>query len=344
MDLAHYRGGMERCVRCGEELGVGRFCLNCGHPKGEPAPDSPAEEVPAPIAPQTRRPGSIRRARTAVPMQAAEPTPVPPLTADERASEDRAQPDDPPSEQPAWDPRQDLLPYEEVGDVDRDAPLKGKAWIVWVLAAVLVVGLAFALLRAFGVDDGAAADPNTSSPTSEQGVASGSSETDAPQKGVGKRINLARTARIAVPGTAPSTTDFDGTTAVYEARQMRDGKPSTAWRVAGDATGRTVTVTMPRPAVVQRVGLINGYAKKVAGVDWYPNNRRILSVTWGFDDGTTIDQTFQERPGRQKIKVPFVTTKKVTISITSVTRPGSGSLGRDYTAISEISIIGRRAG
>ena len=48
--------------------------------------------------------------------------------------------------------------------------------------------------------------------------------------------------------------------------------------------------------MVSRVGLVNGYAKQVAGVDWYPNNRRILAVTWGFDDGTTVEQTFAERP------------------------------------------------
>ncbi len=46
----------------------------------------------------------------------------------------------------------------------------------------------------------------------------------------------------------------------------------------------------------------------------------------------------------QLMKVPPVETSTVTVTITSVTPPGSGNLGRDYTAISEISVIGRRAG
>lgn len=29
---------MTTCARCGHELGIGRFCLNCGHPVGEPVP------------------------------------------------------------------------------------------------------------------------------------------------------------------------------------------------------------------------------------------------------------------------------------------------------------------
>ena len=65
-------------------------------------------------------------------------------------------------------------------------------------------------------------------------------------------------------------------------------------------------MTLTEPGVVTRVGLINGYAKQVAGVDWYPNNRRILAVTWGFDDGSIVEQTFAERPDMQRLKVPPV--------------------------------------
>ena len=125
---------------------------------------------------------------------------------------------------------------------------------------------------------------------------------------------------------------------------MGDGNPATAWRTAGDATGQTITVTLPEPGVVTRVGLVNGYAKQVAGVDWYPNNRRTVAVTWGFDDGTTVEQTFAERPGMQRLEVPPVETAAVTLTFTAVTPPGAGSLGRDYTAISEVSVTGRRAG
>lgn len=37
---------MTTCARCGHELGIGRFCLNCGHPVGEPVPaDEPRFDV-----------------------------------------------------------------------------------------------------------------------------------------------------------------------------------------------------------------------------------------------------------------------------------------------------------
>lgn len=318
MGRSAYRGRVDRCVRCGAELGVGRFCLNCGHPIGQPAPEA--------VEP---RPGPAREdLPMAVPVQAADPTPVPPVPATQ------------------WDPREDLLPYEEVDDLERDEPLKGRAWIAWVLGAVLLVGLVFVLLRTFSADgeDASASDPG-SSESSPPAQASESPDpgTGAPT-GVGKRRQLATAATFAVPATAPPTTDFDGTLVAYEASQMNDGNLSTTWRMAGDASGQTVTVTLADPAVVSKVGLVNGYSKQVAGVDWYPNNRRILTVTWTFEDGSTLDQTFAERPGLQMLKVPPVETSTVGIRITSVTPPGSGNLGRDYTAISEVSIIGRRAG
>jgi hypothetical protein len=247
-----------------------------------------------------------------------------------------------------WDPRYELLPYEEVDEI-REEPLRGKAWIAWVLGAVVLVGLVLVLLNVFAIDDegttatepgsssSAAPDPDqTSDPAEEEPV-------EAP-RGVGPVVNLATGATAEVPATAPPTTDFDGNLVAYEASQLTDGNPTTAWRMAGDASGQSITLTLAEPGVVYRVGLVNGYSKQVAGVDWYPNNRRILTVTWGFDDGTSVEQTFAERPGIQRLKVPPVETGTVTITITSVTPPGSGNLGRDYTAISEVAITGRRAG
>ena len=209
-----------------------------------------------------------------------------------------------------------------------------------MVGAVALVGLVLVLLRVFAADDDAlATDPTGGDSSSVAPTGSTAPEPDAPDapRGVGKRLDLADSATFEVPGTASPTTDFDGTLVAYEASQMADGNPATTWRIAGDATGQQVVITLAEPGVVNRVGLVNGYAKKVAGVDWYPNNRRILAVTWGFDDGTEVEQTFAERPAMQLLKVPPVETSTVTLTITSVTPPGSGSLGRDYTAISEVS-------
>jgi hypothetical protein len=276
-------------------------------------------------------------------VQAADPTPVPVTTMTAETPADPAS--------PAWDPRVDLLPYEEVDDPHGDDPLRGRAWIGWVTGAVVLVGLVLVLLQVFASDpedEGTATDP-AASQSPAPGTGKGT-KPETPQespkgaKGGGKQRDLLAGATFAVPATAPPTTDFDGNLVAYEASQMHDGNPSTTWRTAGDATGQAITITLPKPGVVQRVGLLNGYAKQVAGVDWYPNNRRILSVTWGFDDGTSVEQTFAERPAVQRLKVPPVETSTITITITSVTPPGSGNLGRDYTAISEVTVSGRRAG
>ncbi|MBL0747499.1 NADase-type glycan-binding domain-containing protein [Nocardioides baculatus] len=369
---------MNTCVRCGAALGVGRFCLNCGHRIGDPAPveATPVEATPLAPAPEpaaAEPPAAAPAPRDAVPVpvpdsapepvalpvQAADPTAVAPATAPLGAPVEPAPVPVPappapraPVRESTWDPREELLPYEEVDELVDD-PVRGRAWIFWVLGAVLLVGLVFVLLDAFAADedDTPATDPSASASSAPAG--GGAEESTQPEAGedgaegptgVGKRVDLARAATVEVPGTAPPTTDFDGNLVAYEAVQMHDGDPRTTWRVEGDATGQVVTFTLAEPAVVDRVGLVNGYAKQVAGVDWYPNNRRILAVTWGFEDGTTVEQTFSEQPTMQLLKVTPVQTSTVTITITSVTPPGSGSLGRDYTAISEVAVTGRRAG
>jgi hypothetical protein len=346
-------GLVDTCVACGAELGVGRFCLNCGHPIGAPAPATLVAPDPAPpsASPPDTSPGpSADPEPSAMPVQAADPTPVPPVSPPDLSTDAAA----PPDRQVEWDPHVELLPYEEVDDLEGETVVPGNAWIAWVAAAVLLVAVVLVLIQVFSTDDEVATDPTGgSTPTvspedspdapEETEPEATPEDTDAPV-GVGRRLELATAATVEVPGTAPPTTDFDGNLVAYEADQLRDGNPGTTWRTAGDVTGQTVTLTLAQPSVVTRVGLVNGYAKQVAGVDWYPNNRRILAVTWGFDDGTTVEQAFAERPTMQVRRVPPVVTRTVTITLTSVTPPGSGSLGRDYTAISEVSILGRRAG
>ncbi|TGN66142.1 zinc ribbon domain-containing protein [Nocardioides eburneiflavus] len=358
---------MDSCVSCGAELGVGRFCLNCGHPIGAPAP-APARPrlAPAPVP--------VEQQPIAPPVQAADPTPVAPTSPPEVPVEGSTQPPlhsptqptvrppaarraEPPAPAPArtrpeWDPRDELLPYEEVDEVDLPA-VRGHAWLYWIAGAALLVALVLVLLEVLESDDTAvdataAVDGTASTESSQEAganeeAAAGQDEAQPPE-GVGKRRELAGTVTFDVPGTAPPTQDFDGSLVAYEAGQMGDGDPSTAWRIAGDATGQKITMTLPETAVIHRLGIVNGYAKNVAGVAWYPNNRRILTATWQFADGSAIEQTFAERPGLQMMKVPPVATRTLSITINAVTPPGSGSLGRDYTAISEVSIIGQRAG
>ncbi|WP_159081624.1 zinc ribbon domain-containing protein [Nocardioides sediminis] len=262
---------MSTCARCGHELGVGRFCTNCGHPIGEPVPES------------------------------------------------------------------EVLPRLD------DAPLPTQAddrptWLLPVVGATLALLLVAALLAWLGRDD----DPGTTG-----GRATGRASS-APERAQERRpVNVAPTARVEAPAAAEATTDLDGTLVGYAASQLVDGTPETCWRVGGDGSGSTITFALRRPTTLSRVGLVNGYAKRVPNgttlVDWYPLNRRVTSVEWVFDDGTTVAQDLREVRRMQVLRVDPVTTRTVQLRILGVTAPGTGPLGRDYTAISEVLLTGTRA-
>ena len=323
---------------------MGRFCLNCGHRIGSPV--APADLISPPPAPE--------------PDPEPDPEPVvdsaePPAPVGEHTRVRRTAP--PPQDHHRWDPEVELLPYEDGSYDDRsDVPVQGRAWIGWVVGAALLVGLVVLLLRVLAVDgedDVEATDPGSSQATepADDEDSSDSPDTeptespetsDAPEV-VGTPTNVTGAATFAVPATAPPTTDFDGQLVAYDATQMQDRRPATAWRMPGDGTGSVITITLAEPTVVSRVGMVNGYAKRLSDVDWYPNNRRILSAEWAFEDGSTVAQTLAERPGMQLTDVTPVLTGTITLTITAVTPPGPGSLGRDYTAISELSVLGQRA-
>jgi hypothetical protein len=263
------------CVRCGHELGIGRFCLNCGHPVDAPLP---AEETPL-------------------------------TTLHEESSPDR-----PDLGSPSWVP-----------------------WAVGVSLLLMVLGVLAVLASILGGDD----DPAAGMATEPQPT---STESQAPPAEV---VDLTRTVKVKAPPAAPPTADLDGQLVSYGARRMLDGEPETAWRTTGDATGQTITFSLREATSIRRVGLINGYARKVPSgatlVDWYPHNRRITLVEWVFDDGTSVQQKLREKSKLQRLTIELVTTTTVQLRVLAVTPPGAGVLGRDYTAISEILIAGAPA-
>jgi hypothetical protein len=126
---------------------------------------------------------------------------------------------------------------------------------------------------------------------------------------------------------------------------MLDGVPDTAWRAPGDATGMELTFTLREPTELHEVGLINGYAKTSTDdqgrtFDWYLGNRRVKAVVWVFDDGTKVRQQLKEDRELQMAPVESVTTGRVVLRLVKVSKPGSGTAARDFTAISEVSLVG----
>lgn len=303
---------MSVCTQCGHELGVGRFCVNCGHPVGAPptADDwltGTAERPVAPVPPGARYP----------------------LYADEAAT--------------------------STGSHRRVGPARGASWLPWVLAAavlVLVAGLGAALL--LSVDDPApratertASDGGSPSgptgPTSEES----SGQDDGESADAGGPRDVSRTATVTVPATAPPNQDVDGNLVRYEGRNMLDGVPETAWRMPGDGSGETLLLELAEPVTLTSVGLVNGYAKTAtdggATFDWYAGNRRVLAVEWVFDDGAVVSQDLTSTRELQTVDLEPVTTQTVELRLVAVSSPGTGPSARNYTAISEVSLVGTPA-
>lgn len=278
---------MGYCTSCGHELGVGRFCTNCGLPV------------------------------------AAEPTSARyPLFADEA--------------EPA--------PETVAEPTHHRAPPPPRSWGPWVaIAAALVVVLVLVLvalrLATGGDPDEQASDtdgPRDGRPTGQRdpqpsGEASGGDDPTG---------DVARAATVTVPEEAPPNQDVAGNPTTYVGANLLDGIPETCWRMAGDGTGEEIVVTLPQETRLTEVGIVNGYAKvdDGAGVDWYHGNRRVLTVEWEFDDGTTLTQDLGDTTQLQTVDVDVRTTT-VVVRLVAVSEPGTGPASRDYTAISDLSLV-----
>nr|WP_246401416.1 discoidin domain-containing protein [Jiangella mangrovi] len=151
---------------------------------------------------------------------------------------------------------------------------------------------------------------------------------------------VAARAEVEVPGTAPDGVDGSGNEVSYAAANLVDGDPSTAWRVEGDATDEEIVLTLPEARTISEVGIVNGYAKvdDESGDRRYGQNRRVLAVTWIFDDGTEASYDLEQttEPQTFTLDAPVETTT-VRLRIDEVSDPG----GRDFTAVGEISLLGR---
>ncbi|MGH8867948.1 MAG: NADase-type glycan-binding domain-containing protein [Actinomycetes bacterium] len=158
--------------------------------------------------------------------------------------------------------------------------------------------------------------------------------------------NLASFAEVFAPGQSQDSQDNAGNLVTYDPANLTDGVPETAWRMDGDASGRSLTVVLPYRARVTHVGLINGYAKTDAAGgrdDRYLQNRRVTSVTWRFEDGTRVRQQMGRTRDLQYIPVPgrHPSTAAVTMTIESTSGFGTkGTRAYDFTAVSEIAVFG----
>ena len=346
---------MEHCVNCGHPLSVGRYCTNCGHPVGAAASDwrtDTNERAASPAAPPTPAPtlAPTPAAQTPPtgPPQAPPPawTPPParfPLYADEAsdATATYALPPAPLSPAPPPPgPLPDGPPPEGPGPLPPAQYRRRQPWGVWAgvaVALVLVIVLGIALLTNGNGGSGspAAESPGGGSPSTAPSDKPSPSQSKSP---VVRSGELASQASVQVPATAAPGRDLSGRPVSYGGKNMLDGDPETTWRMPGDGSGAEIQLTLPRKAHLTTVGLINGYAKQVPGRDWYHGNRRIQKVEWLFDDGSTVGQDLTDTTDLQTVDVDTETTT-ITLRLVSVSKPGAGPARRDFTAISDVSLV-----
>ncbi len=327
---------MPVCAKCGHEFNVGRFCTNCGHPI-----DAPVENTDEGL--DFWRSDTAERADTAE--RPAQPAPAP-------VSE--TPPPDLPSFPPDTGPRFPLY-ADEVTSESASSHRSERPWLPWAAGAVvllLVAGLGAWLL--FGGDDSdpdLVADESRSTPSKPEGQDKPAKPKEKQTKkppAPGEPTDVASLATAEVPATAAPGTDFDGNSVQYEARNMLDAVPATCWRMPGDGAGETITVELAETTELTTVGLINGYAKTGTdasgqALDWYAGNRRILSVEWHFDDGSVVPQDLTETRKLQSMDIDPVTTSTVQLRLITVTPPGEGPSRRNYTAISDLALVGSPA-
>jgi hypothetical protein len=317
------------CTGCGNRLGGARFCTNCGRPiPADSAPEGTAVRpaVPVPTGPPPSGPPPSGPPPSTPPPPAYEAPPPPryPLFSDELYAAPARAADPAPPAPPS-------------------ARRSGSSWLPWTLSVIVLVLIALigGMLLVSGGDDEQAGDqaPANGAASDRSPKSPGPTPTETPPPVDGPQ-ELARYAAASAPKTAKPNLDTQGNLVRYEARNMLDGVAQTCWRMPGDGTGQDITFTLSGPTELSEVGLINGYAKSAGKLDWYAGNRRILAVEWIFDDGTVVSQTLTETRDLQSLPITPITTSTVILRLVSVSDPGRGPSARNYTAISNVSLIG----
>lgn len=352
---------MEHCARCGHSLGVGRFCTNCGHaidravPDGDEWRSSTAERPPLPPAappPATPPPAFELPPQARFPLFADEVDPSAPTLA---KAAHPVQPAPAPAPPPTGQP---------TGQSSAHGRRSGRGVLPWIAVAAvlaLVAGVGTYLLLGGGDDspdratdrseasqgpDRSDSPEPTASDPGEGGEQTQPPPEPDPSAAPGEPRDVASLATATPPATASPSRDVKNNVVRYDAFYMLDGQPDTAWRMGGKGTGYEVSFVLDGPTELTEVGLINGYAKVSPGYDGYTANRRILEAEWVFADGTVVPQTFADGDrGLQTVPVgdrgDGVVTDTVALRILKVSRPAKGDAGRDYTAISDVSLVGK---
>jgi len=149
---------------------------------------------------------------------------------------------------------------------------------------------------------------------------------------------------VSASSSSPSSSDACSNAVTYAPSNVVDGDTSTAWQVAGEGVGHTISFELPPNTTITSVGLVPGYDKvdPCQGTDRYLQNRRVTQVRWGFGSGDEEVQNLDvSRRAIQHVDLEPIRTALVTMQIVATV---AGSDPTADTAISEIEIIGHVPG
>ncbi|MGH3905242.1 MAG: discoidin domain-containing protein [Pseudonocardiaceae bacterium] len=221
-----------------------------------------------------------------------------------------------------------------------DTHRRGRFPVVLIALVLFLGGGGVAAWAALTRDAESSAPP---APLPDQpGAAVSSPAQDDPTRSVPVAL---RTASVSASCVAPFSHDAGGTTVTYGPEKAIDGLFDTAWRCDGAGVGQRLEVSFPGPVTLTSIGIVPGYAKTdpYDGTDRYAQNRRISTVQYTFDDGSSLSQSFDTSPSSrnlQTLALSNVSTSHVTITILSSVsgETTGGQQPFDRIAISEVAV------
>lgn len=251
------------------------------------------------------------------------------------------------------------VPPDRAGPPSKHRGKPAPPWIAWLVVGVTLVFVA--VLGAWLVVRDPGTEPTATDPAVTESEGPGDAEEPAAEESPTEDpspseepptseeppadpVDLTGSATPQVPETAPPSRDVDGTPVTFDAANMMDGDPATAWRMTGDGTGAMLTFTFPEAVTVSRVGVVNGWAKTTVGdggaeYDWYHGNRRLLRAEWVVGD-QVFPQDLADSTAMQTLDIEPTETTTIGLRLIEISPPGTGSTGRDFTALSDVSFLG----
>ena len=325
------------CTKCGKPLGAdAKFCVSCGAPRPNatpPPPELTPESEPAPV------------------VAGPEATPVREVTPEAPAIEETA-----PAAvvAPAPPPRDEatVAAPRLAGAVTRTVePGNGNRRVLWIAGVVVLVIAAG--IGGFALSSGGGGDKPVVLTTTTTTTSRRSTTTTT-------RFPTERTAQpahalvpLSVVGSSTRASASDACTppnpTIFDASNVRDGKPDSAWMPAESDPSPSVTLSFAGPVQISSLQLVDGYPKQDPcrpDLNRFYQFMRPTLVSVDLNDGSPPRQlAVTDTPTEQTLSVRG-TTNRITLTVLESAPPDPSRIQTgtqipfSIPAIGEITVKG----